>query len=52
MVVLKNCEPELSYVLAEPFNMCLKEPCFLDCWNVSLVILVFKNVGERSKAKN
>ena len=26
--VLKNCEPELSYILAELFNMCLKEPCF------------------------
>ena len=28
VVVLKNCEPELSYILAELFNMCLKEPCF------------------------
>ena len=24
VVVLKNCEPELSYILAELFNMCLK----------------------------
>ena len=31
MGVLKNCEPGLSYILAEPFNMCMKEPCFLDC---------------------
>ena len=31
VVVLKNCEPELSYVLAELFNMCLKESCFPDC---------------------
>ena len=23
VVVLKNCEPELSYILAELFNMCL-----------------------------
>ena len=23
--VLKNCEPELSYILAELFNKCLKE---------------------------
>ena len=30
MVVLKNCEPELSYILAKPFNMCLREPCFQD----------------------
>ena len=28
LVVLKNCEPELSYILAEFFNMCLKESCF------------------------
>ena len=52
VVVLKNCEPELSYILAKLFNMCLKESCFPDCWKVSLVVPVFKNVGERSTAKN
>ena len=52
VVVLKNCEPELSYILAELFNKCLKESCFPDCWKVSLVVPVFKNVGERSTAKN
>ena len=31
VVVLMNCEPELSYILAELFNKCLKEYCFLDC---------------------
>ena len=31
VVVLKNCEPELSYILAELFNKCLKESCFPDC---------------------
>ena len=31
VVVLKNCEPELSYMLAELFNKCLKESCFPDC---------------------
>ena len=46
VVVLKNCEPELSYVLAELFNKCLKESCFQDCWKVSLVVPVFKNVGD------
>ena len=51
-VVLKNCEPELSYILAELFNKCLKECCFPDCWKVSSVVPVFKNVGERSTAKN
>ena len=52
VVVLKNCEPELSYVLAELFSKCLTEPCFPDCWKVSSVVPVFKNVGERSTAKN
>ena len=52
VVVLKNCEPELSYILAKLFNMCLKESCFPDCYKVSLVVPIFKNVGERSTAKN
>ena len=52
VVVLNNGEPELSYMLAELFNMCLKESCSLDCWKVSSVVPVFKNVGERSTAKN
>ena len=38
-------------MLAELFNKCLKESCFLDCWKVSLVVLVFKNVGKRTTAK-
>ena len=52
MVVLKNCELELFPILAELFNKCLKEPCFSNYWNVSSVVPVFKNVGERSTAKN
>ena len=32
MVVLKNCKLELSYILAELFNKCLKESCFPDQW--------------------
>ena len=52
VVVLKNFEPELSYILAEPFNVCLKEFCFPDCWKVSSMVLVFKNIGERSTARN
>ena len=52
VVVLKNHEPELSYILAELFNMCLKGSCFPDFWKVSLVVSVFKNVVERSPAKN
>ena len=52
VVVLNNCEPELSYILTELLNMYLKESCFSDCWKVSSVVPVFKNVGERSTAKN
>ena len=32
--------------------LCPSESCFLDCWNISSVVPVFKNVGERSTAKN
>ena len=43
MVILKNCESELSYVLADPFHNCLKDyyfqtanvscaPCVKECW--------------------
>ena len=52
VVVLKNCDLEPSYILAELFNKCLKESCFPDWWKVSSVVPVFKNVGERSTAKN
>ena len=52
VAVLKNCKPELSCILAELFNMCLKESCFPDCWKVSSVVPIFKNTGERSIAKN
>ena len=52
VMVLKNCESELSYILAELFNKCLQESCFPDWWKVSCVVPVFKNVGERSTAKN
>ena len=51
VVVLKNYEPELSYILAELFNNCLKESYFPDCWKISLVVLAFKNVGERSSLR-
>ena len=35
VVFLKNREPELSYILVELLNKCLKESCFPDCWKVS-----------------
>ena len=52
VVFLKSCAPELSYILAKLFNKCLKESCLPDCWKVFSVVPVFKNVGERSTAKN
>ena len=52
VLVLKNCEPEVSFILAELFNKCRKESCFTDCWKDSSVVPVFKNIGERSIAKN
>ena len=52
VVALKNCEPELSYVLTKLFNNCLKESCFPDCWKASSVVPVFKNVGKGLQLKN
>ena len=52
LVVLRNCEPELSDIPVELFNKCLKESCFPDCWRLLLVVPVFKNIGERSTSKN
>ena len=31
VVILKNSESQLSYILAELFSKCLKESCFPDC---------------------
>ena len=45
LVVLKNGEPKLSYILAELFNKCLKDSCFPDCWKVLSVVPVFKGFG-------
>ena len=52
VVVLKNYEPERYYILAELSNKCLKWSFLPDCGKVSSVVHVFKNVGERSTAKN
>ena len=45
VLVLRGSKPELSEILAELFNMCLKESCFPNCWKVTLVVLVFNNFG-------
>ena len=52
VVVLKKCEPELSDVITELFDKCVKESCCPDCWKVSSVVPVFKNFGKRSTAIN
>ena len=47
VMFMKNSdEPELSYILAELFNMCLKESCFPMCWKVLFVFLVSKKWWE------
>ena len=51
VLVLKKSERELFYILTKIFNMYLKESCFSDCLVLS-VVPVFKNIGERSIAKN
>ena len=38
VIVLKNSEPEFSYILAKLFNKCLKESCFPDCF----LIMIYK----------
>ena len=38
VVVLQNCEPELSFILAELFNMCLKKSCYPNWWKISVVV--------------
>ena len=51
VVVLKNCELELSYILARLFNKCLKQSCFLDFSKALSVVNVFNNVEESSIVK-
>ena len=46
VMVLKNCEPELSYLLAELFNKCLKESCFPDCWKFHQWFLDLRMLGK------
>ena len=52
VVVLNICEPEISYILAELFSKCLNKSCFPHYLKVSLVVPVFKNVGERPTTKS
>ena len=51
VVVLKNCYPEISYILSGLFNKCLEESCFSDCWKVSSVVLYLRMVGKGLQLK-
>ena len=52
VLVLKNCKPELSKMLGEPFEKCLGDSCFPECGKVISVVSVFKNGGEISTTKD
>ena len=43
-LVLRNCEPERSYILAEFFNICLKGSRFPDCWWSLYLIMLQKGL--------
>ena len=49
MVVLKNCEPQLSYVLDHLFNMCLQEFFIPDCWKALSVVPVLQVYQKNPK---
>ena len=51
LLVLKICDSELSYTLADLFKTCLEESFFPDCKKISSAVPVFKNVGEKFLAK-
>ena len=46
VALLENCEPELSYILAELFNTYLKESCFPDCWRIHQCSVYFRMLGK------
>ena len=52
VVVVRNYEPKISYMLAELLNKFRKQSLFPDSWKLSSLVSVFKNVRERSIAKN
>ena len=49
--VLKNCNPKLSCMPADLFDRHWKESSCPDCWKVSLVVPVFKNVEKGLQLK-
>ena len=51
VVVLKNCEPELSYMLDELFNMSMKKSCFPDFGRSHWGPLYLRMLGKGVRAK-
>ena len=52
VVVLKNCQFELSDMLTKLLNKFLKESCFPDRSKVLLLVSDFKTAGKRYTTKN
>ena len=52
VVVPKKSGPELLYILAAIFNICLKESCFPYYWKTLFWLLVLENIEEKSTAKS
>ena len=52
MIVLKNFEPGLSYVLAEFFDLYLIESWSPNFWKVLSVVAIIKNIWETTATKN
>ena len=51
-MVLKNCDPELSYISAIIFIIYFEKSGFPDCWKVLSVFSELRNVVEMFAAKN
>ena len=52
VVVIKNCEPQLSYTLTDVSNIFLKELHFSHSWKMSSMVLVISNVLGGLRTKN
>ena len=52
LVVLRNCEPELFYILAKLFNICLQESCFQIVGSSHRWSLYLRMLGKACIAKN
>ena len=46
-----NCEREISYILAVPFNKYVNDSCFPDCWKVSSMVPYLRMLGKGIQLK-